>query len=40
MLDDITAIAKKAWNGSVTSRTPNRAIGASARGDGSMPIRT
>jgi hypothetical protein len=39
-LDDITATAKNAWNGTVTSNIPNRTSGAIARGAGSMPIRT
>ena len=40
VFDDITAIAKNAWNGMVTSSRPNRTSGCNARGDGSIPTST
>ena len=38
--DDMIAIEKNAWNGSVTSMIPNRASGGSRLGDGSTPMMT
>ena len=40
VLDDITAMAKNAWNGIVTSRRPNLTSGCRDRGDGSTPTST